>query len=153
MTSRKRPSSVASASTEVQDKVASERLARPGEAAAKAFERFGAFLADLQKKASGQYAVGEGVYSALLREKELLPYDARQLRERGREQYDLLSAEMRRLSMQVAGHEDWVALLHELNKIHAADPEGMRREYEDWTEKARDFLKRTGLVTLPKSDR
>jgi uncharacterized protein (DUF885 family) len=139
--------------TEVQDKAARERVAQAGEAAAKAFERFGAFLADLQKKASGQYAVGEGVYSALLREKELLPYDARQLRERGREQYDLLSAEMRRLSMQVAGHEDWVALLHELNKIHAADPEGMRREYEDWTEKARDFLKRTGLVTLPKGER
>jgi uncharacterized protein (DUF885 family) len=139
--------------TEVQDKAARERVAQAGETAAKAFERFGAFLADLQKKASGKYAVGEGVYSALLREKELLPYDARQLRERGREQYDLLSAEMRRLSKQVAGHEDWAALLHELNKIHAADPEGMRREYEEWTEKARDFLKRTGLVTLPKGER
>ena len=139
--------------SEVQDKTSREKLAAAGETAAKAFERFGAFLVDLQKKASGAYAVGESVYSALLREKELLPYDARQLRERGREQYDLLSAELRRLAKQVAGHEDWVAVLHDLNKIHAPDPEGMRREYEDWTEKARDFLRRTGLVTLPKGER
>ena len=139
--------------SEVQDTTSREKLAAAGETAAKAFERFGAFLVDLQKKASGAYAVGESVYSALLREKELLPYDARQLRERGREQYDLLSAELRRLAKQVAGHEDWVAVLHDLNKIHAPDPEGMRREYEDWTEKARDFLRRTGLVTLPKGER
>ena len=134
---------------EVQDVPSRERLAAAGASAAKAFERFAAHLQDLQKKASGQYAVGEDVYSALLREKELLPYDARQLRERGREQYDLLAAELRRLTSEIAGHEDWVALLHELNKIHAPDPEGMRREYQEWTEKARAFLHRTGLVTLP----
>ena len=138
---------------EVQDKTQRERLAQAGASAAKAFEKFGAHLVELQKKASGTYAVGERTYSALLREKELLPYDARALRERGREQYDLLSAELRRLAKQIAGHEDWVSLLHELNKIHAPDPEGMRREYEDWTEKARDFLRRTGLVTLPKGER
>jgi uncharacterized protein (DUF885 family) len=135
--------------TEVQDGSAREKLAAAGEKAAAAYERFGAFLGDLLGKASGSYAVGEPVYSALLREKELLPYDARELRDRGRHQYDLLDAELRRLSKTIAGHEDWVALLHELNKIHAADPEGMRREYAQWTERARDFLRRTGLVTLP----
>ena len=130
-----------------------DRLAKAGATAAAAFDAFGAYLRDLQTKASGTYAVGEQVYSALLREKELLPYDAKRLRERGREQYDLLSAELRRLAKTIAGHEDWVALLHELNRVHAADPEGMRLEYEEWTEKARDFLRRTGLVTLPKGER
>ncbi|MBI2774000.1 MAG: DUF885 domain-containing protein [Chloroflexi bacterium] len=138
---------------EVKDKALRERLAAAGETAAKAFERFGAHLADLQKKASGTYAVGEAIYTALLREKELLPYDAKQLRERGREQYDLLDAELRRLSKQISGKEDWVSLLHELNKVHAPDPEGMRREYEEWTERAREFLRRTGLVTLRPGER
>jgi len=138
---------------EVQDASARERLAAAGAKAATAFERFAAYLQDLHKKAAGKYAVGEAVYTALLREKELLPYDAHQLRERGREQYDLLAAELRRLAKEIAGHEDWVALLHELNKIHAPDPEGMRREYEEWTEKACAFLRRTGLVTLPPGEK
>ncbi|MDE3112411.1 MAG: DUF885 domain-containing protein [Chloroflexota bacterium] len=134
---------------EVKDASAREKLAAAGATAAAAFDRFGAFLEDLRRKASGSYAVGEPIYTRLLREKELLAYDARELRERGRHQYDLLDAELRRLAKVIAGHEDWAALLHELNRIHAADPEGMRREYAEWTEKARDFLRRTGLVTLP----
>ncbi|MBM4434654.1 MAG: DUF885 domain-containing protein [Chloroflexi bacterium] len=138
---------------EVQDKGAREKVAAAGAKAADAYERFGAFLQDLQRKASGGYAVGEAVYGATLREKELLPYDARELRERGRKQYDLLAAEMRRLAKEIAGHEDWVAVLHDLNKVHAADPEGMRREYEEWTGKARAFLQRTGLVTLPPGEK
>ncbi len=138
--------------TEVQDPSSREKLAAAGAKAAAAFERFGAFLEGLQRKASGSYAVGEGIYTALLREKELLPYDARELRDRGRHQYDLLDSELRRLAKVIAGHEDWAALLHELNRIHAADPEGMRREYAQWTEKARDFLRRTGLVTLPRGE-
>ncbi len=138
--------------TEVADASLRAKLAAAGEKAAAAFERFGAFLQELQQKASGSYAVGEPIYTALLREKELLPYDARALRDRGRHQYELLEAELKRLAKVIAGHEDWAALLRELNRIHAADPEGMRREYAEWTEKARDFLRRTGLVTLPKGE-
>ena len=136
-------------SGEVKDAGLREKVAAAGERAAKAFDGFATFLEGFRKKASGAYAIGGEAYTALLRERELLPYDARELRERGRHQYDQLDAELRRLAKVIAGHEDWVALLHELNKIHAADPEGMRREYEQWTENARDFLRRTGLVTLP----
>ena len=138
---------------EVADPGARAKLAAAGETAAKAFERFASYLADLAKKASGAYAVGAETYTALLREKELLPYSATELRERGRHEYDLLAADARRLTKEIAGNEDWTALLHELNGIHAADPEGMRREYEEWTERARDFLRRTGLVTLPAGER
>jgi uncharacterized protein (DUF885 family) len=138
---------------EVKDAAGRDRLATAGATAATAFERFGAYLEALQKKASGAYAVGEPTYTALLREKELLPFDARGLRERGREQYDLLDAELRRLTRVIAGHEDWAALLRELNRIHAPTPEGMRREYEEWTARAREFLRSTGLVTLPTGER
>jgi len=138
---------------EVSDPASRARLAAAGARAGDAFERFGAFLEELRRKASGSYAVGEETYTALLREKELLGDDARSLRERGREQYDLLAADMRRLGKAIAGHEDWVALLHDLNRIHAPDPDGMRREYEEWTERAREFLRRTGLVTLPAGER
>ncbi len=138
---------------EVRDAGLRAEVAAAGEAAAKAYEEFAAFLAALGDKVSGQYAIGEAMYTAILREKELLPYDTRALRERGREQYALLDAEMRKLAKQIDGSEDWVALLRRLNKVHAPTPQGMRDEYEEWTERARTFLRDTGLVTLPPGER
>lgn len=138
---------------EVQDPSLREKLASAGATAGEAFARFGEFLARSLDKASGDYAVGEETYTALLREKELLPYDTRTLRERGREQYRSLAAEASRLAMEIAGSADWAGLLLRLNRTHAPDPEGMRREYAEWTERARAFLQRTGLVTLPPGER
>ncbi len=138
---------------EVSDPARREKLAAAGEKAARAVERFRAHLEANLHQATGGYAVGEAVYSALLREKELLPYDARALRERGREQYDLLAAEAARIARDISGSADWVGLLERLNKVHAQDPEGMRAEYEVWTEKARSFLREKGLVTLPPGER
>jgi uncharacterized protein (DUF885 family) len=138
---------------QVKDGATREKLAAVGAEAGDAFEAFAAFLVEKKDKASGDYAVGEALYTALLKEKELLPYDARALRERGREQYDLLAAELRRLSREIASTDDWVGLLEKLNQVHAATPDGMRAEYAEWTEKARSFLRDTGLVTLPPGER
>lgn len=141
------------APNEAEDARGREALVSAGEKAAAAIERYVAHLEANRGKAKGDWAVGEEIYSALLREKELLPYDARRLRERGREQYDLLSAEANRVAQEISGRADWVALCEELNLVHAAGPEGMRREYEHWTERARAFLREKGLVTLPPGER
>ena len=138
---------------EVADPALREKLAAAGATAGDAFAYFAEFLERSQEKASGDYAVGEETYTALLREKELLPYDARTLRERGREQYEGLAAEASRLSKEISGSADWTGLLARLNLTHAPDPEGMRREYAEWTERARAFLAQTGLVTLPPGER
>jgi len=138
---------------EVHDPAARDKLAAVGAEAGDAFEAFAGFLQQQKEKATGDYAVGEALYTALLREKELLPYDARTLRERGREQYDLLAAELRRLAQEIANTDDWVGLLEKLNKVHAPTPAAMRAEYEEWTERARSFLRDTGLVTLPPGER
>jgi len=138
---------------EVQDPKQREALAAAGEKAAVAIDRFTAHLEANRGRARGEWAVGDEIYSALLREKELLPYDARALRERGRDQYDLLAAEAKKLARDISGNDDWVGLLEQLNKVHAPDPEGMRREYEEWTERARSFLRDRGLVTLPDGER
>lgn len=138
---------------EVQDPTQRAAVAAAGARAAAAIDRFTAHLEANRGQARGDWAVGEQIYSALLKEKELLPYDARALRERGREQYDLLAAEARAVAHEISGDDDWVGLLDRLNKVHAADPEGMRREYEEWTERARTFLRDRGLVTLPKGER
>ncbi|MDO8465292.1 MAG: DUF885 domain-containing protein, partial [Gallionella sp.] len=138
---------------EAKDAAGRARLAAAGATAGDALARFGSFLAENRGRASGAYAIGEAAYSALLKEKELLPYGARELRERGREQYDLLVAEANRIATEIDGSGDWAALCEKLNRVHAADPEGMRREYEEWTERARAFLKAKGLVSFPAGER
>ena len=138
---------------EVKDQSARARLAAAGAKAAKAFDDFVAHLERGRDRAKGDYAIGEPLYSAMLRDKELLPYGASELRERGREQYDLLSTEANRIATEIDGSGDWTVTCDRLNKIHAPTPDGMREEYAEWTERARSFLRDTGLVTLPAGER
>ncbi len=137
---------------EVEGPASRARLAEAGATAATAFDEFTAHLEANRDRAKGDYAIGEELYGALLREKELLPFGTRELRERGSEQHDLLSAEANRIATQIDGSGDWVKTCDRLNRIHAPTPDAMREEYAEWTERARSFLRDTGLVTLPKGE-
>ena len=138
---------------EVSDASAKQRLGEAGARAAKAFEEFAAFLESNKERAKGNWAIGEDLYSALLREKELLPFGAAELRERGRDQHALLSSEANRIATEIDGSGDWAKTCDRLNKIHAPTPDAMRAEYEEWTERARSFLRDTQLVTLPPGEK
>ena len=138
---------------EVKDPTLRQRVAEAGATAAGAYEDFAQFLEANKARASGDYAIGEELYTALLREKELLPFGARELRERGREQYELLTNEANKIASQINGGGDWVAVCERLNRVHAPTPDAMRAEYEEWTDRARSFLVETGLVTLPAGER
>ena len=125
-----------------------ERLAAAGASAAVALDGFSAFLDDFAGRAHGTWQLGEERYSRLLREREALTDDARSLRERGRTEYDRLAAEMVSVARR-AGGDDVEAVLAAANRIHAPTEEGMRQRYATWTDRARGFLRTTGLVTLP----
>ena len=90
-----RCSSVAASSAQVEDPELAGRLAEAGDATASAYESYVAFLEEMRPDATGEWALGEDRYSALLREKELLGFDARELRERGRSAYDELASELK----------------------------------------------------------
>jgi len=138
---------------EVKDPTLRQKVAEAGATAAGSFEDFAAFLETNKARAAGDYAIGEELYTALLREKELLPYGVRELQARGREQYDLLSNEANRIAGQINGGGTWTEVCERLNRVHAPTPDAMRAEYEEWTERARSFLADTGLVTLPPGER
>ncbi len=134
---------------EVKDASSKQRLSEAGAKAAHAFDEFAAYLESNKERATGDWAIGEELYSALLREKELLPFGAAELREKGREQHALLSTEANRIATEIDGSGDWAKTCDRLNKIHAPTPDAMRDEYAEWTERARSFLRDTELVTLP----
>lgn len=124
-------------------------LAEAGAHAADALEDYATFLEAMEPNATGDWAFGEARYDAVLQDAELLGINARALRERARAEIETLTAAMRATAKQIAGHEDWHALVLELNKDRPADPEAMRLGYEEWTAKARAFLHERGLVSFP----
>ncbi len=124
-------------------------LAEAGRTGAAALDAFATFLEALRDRATGEWAIGETRYSRLLREKELLRWDARGLREHGRREYDRLAAELARRARALCGTDDWAHVLAELNRDHPPTPEAMRAAYAEWTERARGFLRERGLVSLP----
>jgi uncharacterized protein (DUF885 family) len=134
---------------QVTDSALAGRLAATGAETADAYESYVAFLEEMKPAASGEWAIGEDRYSALLREKELLGFDARELRERGRAAYDELAAELARCARELRGTDDWEQVLDELNEDHPPTPEAMRIGYEEWTERARAFLREHELVSFP----
>ena len=138
---------------ELKDATIRQKVAEAGAAAARAYEDFAAFLESNRSRAAGDYAIGEDLYTALLREKELLPFDTKDLRERGREQYEMLSNEANKIAGQIDGGGSWTEVCERLNRVHAPTPDAMRAEYEEWTERARSFLIDSGLVTLPPGER
>ena len=134
---------------QVDDQALAARLADAGDATASAYESYVGFLEEMRPSAAGEWALGEARYSALLREKERLGFDARELRERGRAAYHELAAELTRCARELRGTDDWKSVLDELNEDHPTTPEAMRIGYEDWTERARGFLREHELVSFP----
>jgi uncharacterized protein (DUF885 family) len=135
--------------SQVDDRPLRARLADAGEAAAAAYDGYIAFLEEMRPAATGEWALGEERYSALLREKELLGFGAGELRERGRAAYDELAIELTRCARELRGTDDWKQVLDELNEDHPTTPEAMRVGYEEWTERARQYLKDHRLVSFP----
>ena len=126
-----------------------QRLREAGAVAGAAFDAWAGHLEGLLPQCHGEWRWGEERYSRMLRERESLDHDARSLRELGRAEYDRLDAEMRVLCRDIRGTDDWRAVLEQANEDHPPTEGEMRRAYAEWTERARDFLGQTGLVSLP----
>ena len=139
---------------EVDDPALQARLAEAGEVAAEAFRAFGTFLDDLAERASGEWAIGEKRYSALLRDAELLSYDAPGLHQKGRDLWSGLDAEMTALAGEIdPAASGWPAVVEACGENRPATPEEMRDAYAAETERCRAFLVERELVSFVDGER
>ncbi|MEV6243698.1 DUF885 domain-containing protein [Lentzea sp. NPDC051838] len=116
--------------------------------AAEAFDRHAAFLEDFAVRASGDWRMGEKLYSTMLQDKELLGYGAPELHQRGQDAYASLEAEL----IELAGSSDWRTVMSSLQDDHPPTLEAMRLEYEAETSRARAALIEHSLVTMPEGE-
>jgi uncharacterized protein (DUF885 family) len=125
------------------------RLAVAGRNAAASLDDFAAWLQGMRGSAAGDFAIGEERYTRILKEKELLPYSAAELRELGEHVYADLAAELSNSAREIDGSADWAALIERLRADAPRSPEELRGAYEHRTQEARTFLVEHGLVTMP----
>ena len=142
-----------SVSAEFTDEGARALVAEAGEAAAAAFEQFGADVESLVDEATGDWAIGEARYDALLREAEGLGYGTRELRDKGQAAYDELAADMRARTQALRGTDDFFSVLRSFNDDHPETPEEMLALYQEATAAARAFCVERDLVTMPAGER
>jgi uncharacterized protein (DUF885 family) len=139
---------------EVHDPALRGRLVEAAVPAIKAFEETTSFLADLAERATGDWRMGEQLYTALLMQRELLDYGAEELNRRGVAAWNSLDAQMRELAARVpGGSNDWRSTMETLQDDHPPTVEAMRAEYEAETARARAFLADRKLVTFADGER
>jgi uncharacterized protein (DUF885 family) len=134
---------------EVEDPALRSRLVDAAAPAVQAFKETVGFLTDFAERATGDWRMGETLYSALLTQRELLDYGADELHRRGIAAWEALDAQMRELAPSVpGGSADWRATMETLQDDHPPTLQAMRAEYEAETARARAFLANRELVTF-----
>jgi uncharacterized protein (DUF885 family) len=138
---------------EVSDEGLRRDVAEAAETASASLAAFAEHLSALVGRAQGDWALGEGHYSDLLRRRELLGYGAAELHRMGEAAWKTIDAEMTELAGRMRpGGPHWRELIHELAAHHPDSAEQMRQGYADACDHARAFLAERGLVTLPEGE-
>ncbi|GAA3433565.1 DUF885 domain-containing protein [Kutzneria kofuensis] len=131
----------------VENEADRARVVEAGERAADAADELAAYLEDFANRATGDWRMGEKLYSTLLTEAEMLGYGASELHTRGQAAYAELDAE----ATALAGG-DWRAAVRALQDDHAESMEELLATVADETERARQFLKDHDLVTFAEGE-
>jgi uncharacterized protein (DUF885 family) len=129
-----------------------EELVRAGAAAAAAYDEFAVYLADLAERSTGSFVFGESNYDAVLRVGEGFDFGTRTLREMGRAQVASLTAQMEALAEEIGGTADWRAVVNRLRDDHPGTMDDLLRCYREETDRARAFVRSSGVMTIPEGE-
>ena len=117
-----------------------------------AFDDYEEFLKkQLLLRSKGSFAVGEKFYNFLLSVHHQLPYTADDLLPIGNRIIKQTQAEMKFLAKRINPRKSWTKIVEELKKKYPAK-ENLLKFYKKEMARARDFVKRKDLVTIPKGE-
>ena len=123
-------------------------LVGAGKRAGDALDQYASWLRDdLMRRSKGSFAIGRDAYDALLRDKELLPYDAASLKQWGTELYTETSAKLVEAA-KALGDTEWRDSVDRLRKDHPSEDE-LVAAYRGEMERSRDATHVAQLASFP----
>ncbi len=116
------------------------------------FDHYEEFLnSRLIPRSKGRFAAGEQFYNFLLSVHHQLPYTADDLLIRGNRIIKETQAEMRALARRIDPKKSWTEIVEDLKKKHPSKDD-LLQFYEKEMARARDFVRKRDLVTIPKGE-
>lgn len=127
-------------------------MLRACRSAVRAFRSYQAFLAaQVRPKARGDFAVGEELFEEILRENHLLNYRADELLRLGKELLTQTREEMAALAQRLDPKRTAQEILQDAKDRHPK-PKDILPAYRREVEKAREFVERERVVTIPEGE-
>ena len=125
------------------------QLQQAGDSARAALVAYLAFLeSDVGTSAAGAWAVGEAEYNRLLREENMLSYDAPQLIALGHELHDRTKRQLDSLAARIAPGVGWRELAERMKRNHPT-ADSVRAAYERESRRAQALIIRDDLFYIP----
>ena len=129
-----------------------KQLLAANQKALSAFDDYGDFLKKrLLPRSKGRFAIGEKFYNFLLSVHHQLPYTADELLPIGNRIIKQTQAEMRSLAKKINPKKSWTKIVDDLKKKHPGK-DNLLKFYKKEMARARDFVKKKDLVTIPKGE-
>jgi uncharacterized protein (DUF885 family) len=126
-------------------------LTGAGKRAGDALDQYAAWLRDdLMRRAKGSFAIGRDAFDALLRDKELLPYDASSLKKWGEELYAETASKLQ-VAAKELGDSEWRDSVERLRAAHPAEDE-LVGAYRTDMERSRAATEVAGLASFPEGE-
>jgi uncharacterized protein (DUF885 family) len=123
-------------------------LTGAGKRAGDALDQYASWLRDdLMRRAKGSFAIGRDAFDALLRDKELLPYDAGSLKAWGQELYAETAAKLADAA-RALGDSEWRDSVDRLRKDHPSEDE-LVATYRADVERSRSATQVAELAAFP----
>jgi len=129
-----------------------KQLLKANHKALLAFDDYEEFLKKrLLPRSKGQFAIGDEFFNFLLSVHHQLPYTADDLLRIGSRMIRQTQAEMRSLAKRIHTKKSWIKIVDDLKKKHPKK-ENLLKFYTREMARARDFVRRKDLVTIPKGE-
>ncbi|MCK4384863.1 MAG: DUF885 domain-containing protein [candidate division Zixibacteria bacterium] len=130
-----------------------KQLSAANQKALLAFDDYESFLKNrLLPRSKGRFAIGEKFFNFLLSVHHQLPYTADDLLPMGNRIIKQTQAEMRSAAKKIDPKKSWTKIVADLKKKHPTK-ENLLKFYTKEMARARDFVKKRDLVTIPKGER
>ncbi|MGQ9699697.1 MAG: DUF885 domain-containing protein [Candidatus Bipolaricaulaceae bacterium] len=128
------------------------RVIRASLRAARALADYASFIErEIIPKAQGEFAAGKELFEEILREDHMLEYSSVELLELGLELLEKTRAEMDSLAKRIVPGKTAREIIEEA-KNHHPRPTELLRVYRQEVERARNFVREKGIVTIPEGE-